>query len=459
MRIAYLSPLPPQRTGIADYSAALLPELLSRDGVEVHVFTSDEGLDFARTQLEELAGAGTYRQLREQQANEPFDLVIYQMGNSPYHLEIRELALEIPGLVALHEFVLHHLVQAATLARGDDEAYIEEMRYCYGPSGERAARLATDPDISIDLFSYPLFERTVDRSLGVLVHNETTRDRVLASRPTTLVCHVPSALDVAKVQANRDGSAARRRLGIAEETFVCGTFGLVTPAKRLEPTLGAFRELLTERPDSRLVIAGEVSPHYDLDSLLGEGLEEKVILTGRLDEAEFLDTMAAVDVGINLRYPSAGETSYTLLWLLALAKPVLVSARGPAGELPDDVVIPIPIGADEELWLREALCVLAEEPLTRRDLGKRGKAWVEGNNTPSVAVDGYLEAARAAVSETVYRAVPPLTPFSEKDIETEVLAQVAAALGDLGVEETDERPLREIADRMAELGWSQSHPE
>ena len=54
------------------------------------------------------------------------------------------LALELPGVVVLHEFMLHHLVRGLTLARGDAAGYLDEMRYAAGRSGEMAARRLLD---------------------------------------------------------------------------------------------------------------------------------------------------------------------------------------------------------------------------------------------------------------------------------------------------------------------------
>ena len=49
---------------------------------------------------------------------------------------------------------------------------------------------------------------------------------------------------------------------------------------------------------------------------------------------------------------------------------------------------------------------------------------------------------------------PPLAPYSRDDVDTELLAEIAAALGDLGVTEADEEILSAVAHRVAELGVS-----
>ena len=73
MRIAYFSPLPPARSGIADYSAALLTELTRH--AEVTTFTErPASFDPAA-----------------------YDVCLYQVGNNPFHFAPYEMALEYPG--------------------------------------------------------------------------------------------------------------------------------------------------------------------------------------------------------------------------------------------------------------------------------------------------------------------------------------------------------------------------
>jgi len=94
-KIAFFSPLPPARSGIADYSATLLEEL--RKLADVQVFSSKPAsFDPA-----------------------DFDVVLYQVGNNAHHDFCYETALEHPGVVVIHEANLHHLIADITIKRGD----------------------------------------------------------------------------------------------------------------------------------------------------------------------------------------------------------------------------------------------------------------------------------------------------------------------------------------------------
>jgi hypothetical protein len=52
---------------------------------------------------------------------------------------------------------------------------------------------------------------------------------------------------------------------------------------------------------------------------------------------------------------------------------------------------------------------------------------------------------------------PPLAPYPHDDVDTELLVEEAAALGDLGVVETDGEVLAAVADRLTDLGVGAAH--
>src|SRR6476660_7335735 len=109
MRVAFFSPLPPAKSGIADYSAALL-ERLNTPTFVVETFTSrPAAFDASR-----------------------YDVCVYQLGNNPYHGFVYEAALEHPGVVVMHEANLHHLVADLTINRNDWDGYVREVGRNHG---------------------------------------------------------------------------------------------------------------------------------------------------------------------------------------------------------------------------------------------------------------------------------------------------------------------------------------
>jgi glycosyltransferase involved in cell wall biosynthesis len=460
MRLAYFSPLPPQRSGIADYSAELLPVLARHLEVEPFV---DEGVkvDPEISARFPIRGDKAFPALWE---SGRYDAVLYHIGNNPdYHARAWRMLMRIPGVVVLHEPMLHHLVRGMTLARGDLGSYVEEMRYAYGRTGESLARRSLGTGIPLDAWSYPLFERVVDASLGLLVHNGCTRDRVLASRPGTRIVKVPHHLSLGApgaAQGEADPQAARAALGLPPEGLLFASFGFITPAKRIDVALRAFARLRREvAPDALYLLVGEVSPHYDFAKILTPELSAGVVPVGRTELPAFLSYMAAADVAINLRYPSAGETSGTLIRLLGLGKAVLVSNTGAFAEIPDGCCAKIDLGVcddgdvSEEDLLFATLRALATDPALRRQMGENARRHIAAHHTLEGSAQAYADFVRATVEARPepFRPVPPLAPYPPEDVLSDIAAAVAAEAVDLGGEDDGEL-LRELAAVLAGLG-------
>jgi glycosyltransferase involved in cell wall biosynthesis len=451
VRIAFASPLPPATSGVADYAAELLPALAGA-GLEPTLFYEGS----ARPELDGAWPAHPIGELRARASE--FDLALYQLGNSaPHHAAIHRVLLELPGVVVLHEYMLHHLVRARTLDAGDAAGYVDEMRYCAGETGRREAQRLLDTHHPVDAWRFPLFERVVDRSLGIVVHSEFARRRVLASRAVARVARVPFPVDPARHPpvTSEEQWAARRELGLADGAFVLGSFGLVTPHKRLEPVLEAFAALRAERPGAVFLVCGEVSPHYDLAARIAERGADGVRVTGRLEPGRFRAAMCACDVAVNLRYPTGGETSASLLALLAAGTPALVSDLGSFGELPDGVVAKVPIDEHETAHLVELLRRLAADTELRRALGAAARRYVERDHAVGDTAAAYVRFLRevAAAPRTLAPAVPPLAPGGRSPAAS-LLASIGADVADLGLDEGEEELLAGVAREVAELGWA-----
>jgi len=127
-----------------------------------------------------------------------------------------------------------------------------------------------------------------------------------------------------------------------------------------------------------MVLVGEEHPHYPLRPLIRElGLEDVVRIMGHVPIESFTKLLAATDYCINLRRPTAGETSGSFLRALALGKPTLVSEIGSFLELPDEVSFKIPVDEKEVEWLYEYMKTLLEDPKLARAVGECGRAYVE----------------------------------------------------------------------------------
>lgn len=454
MRVAYFSPLPPQRSGIADYSAELLPYLTRQAEIELFIDSGHRPIPEITKQFP----VHNYRKFPTLAKQRSYDVCLYHMGNhAHFHEYIYRTLLKYPGIVVLHEYVLQHFIQGITLLRGDQPGYVEEMRYCYGRTGAYLAQQLLDINQAVDPWAYPLFERVVDASLGIIVHNEHSRQRVLASRPLARIgkINAPMYLDTGAKLAKGERAA----LGLSPEAFVVGSFGFVASPKRLEVSLRAFARFRREFPEAIYVLVGEVLPSADIDRLIeATGLGDGVILTGYVDLEKFLQYMATVDLAINLRFPTGGETSASAIRLMGLGKPVIMSNAGSFAEYPDDCCIKIDVDEMEEETLLAMMRALAADEDLRRQIGVNAQRYIQTYHTLEGSAQGYIDFIQDTLTSPPrpFATVPPLVKPAEDDVLTGLIADVAAEMVDLGIGETDEGILRDVAQSIVDLGANRS---
>ncbi|MBM3762358.1 MAG: glycosyltransferase [Acidobacteria bacterium] len=355
MKLAFFSPLPPAKSGIADYSAALLEPLKG------------------------LASVTTFD--KEPASLNGFDALVYQIGNNAYHASIYECALRHPGVVVLHEANLHHLHAERTIKRGHWDEYVDEVAYDGGPKArafaERVRRLEVGPDYE----GVPMLRRLLESAKGVIVHSDCVGQAVRDSGyegPIRKIWHGAWIERDPTRKPLRD--FYRTKLGLTPKSVLVGAFGFLKPYKRIAESLRAFRRLTRLNPDVRMILCGEPHPELQLDSLLrGLGLEEHVRVLGYLNSEDFHHYMEASDVILNLRYPTVGESSGTLLRAFSLGKPVLVTRIGSFNEYPDEICLKVPAPPDtaEEDTIFEYLNLLASRPSYAKTLGERARKWVE----------------------------------------------------------------------------------
>jgi glycosyltransferase involved in cell wall biosynthesis/SAM-dependent methyltransferase len=403
MRLAYFTPLPPSKSGIADYNAELLPYLAR--GAEITVFV-EQANEVRENRNREDFPVHNAVHFDEIHLRHPFDLCIYHQGNNPYHEFIYERALETPGLLALHEHCLHHLIAWRTLAREDQDGYWNEMFYAYGRQGARMAGMR-DRAVSSEYqqFLMPLNRRLTERSLGVVVHNayaasqlEGLNEDWNGDTPVEIIPHhlSPKAFELDRM----DKLECRRSLGIPDDAWAIASLGFITESKRIPTVLSAFKRLLRLVPNAIYLVVGEDHWRWSVAPLIEElGLQSHVRITGYATERDFFRYLKAVDVIVNLRFPTAGETSGTLIRALGAGKPVIVTDFGQFGELPDDVVMKVPIGPDEERDLLRRLQALSFRPTLRESLSRRAAEWTRTECEISRSAARYLNLAERIIEK------------------------------------------------------------
>ena len=337
MKVGFFSPLPPARTGVADYSASLLRAL---------------------------------QQLGQVAVNKPdADIALYHLGNNQLHREIYQRALDQPGVIVLHDAVLQHFF-LGTLSEAD---YVAEFAYNYGSwSTDLArdlwlhrARSAADPQY----FRYPMLRRISERSLAVIVHNPRAAEMVREHAPGAVIHEIPHLWEPAPLPSDFDVIRLRAKLS-PPHTFLFGVFGHLRESKRLPAVLRSF-ERARGTADVALLIAGDfVSSDLarSLEPMLGSA---GILRVGYTEDRDFWRYAAAVDACINLRYPAAGEASGIAIRLMGIDKPVIVTSASETSRFPKSACLRVDSGAAEEEMLAHYMIWLARFPEDARAIGQR----------------------------------------------------------------------------------------
>ena len=461
MRIAWFSPFPPVRTGIAGRSAALVAALAAR-GVSVDRYPEAAAHDFP---------------WRHRQA--PYDLVVYQFGNSSHHDYAWPYALRYPGLVVLHDTRLHHARAALLLRETRAADYRAELAWSEPAVSPDAAELAIAGFDSRLYYDWPMVRGLVASSRLTAVHGNAAREELIAalSTPNVTTPKIQAKTQAANAEAINAQSAdshldavsrivsirlgegelvspereararreIRRRYDIAPDAIVFASFGGMTPEKRLPQILAALRATLRHAPNAHLLLAGARAAHYDVAAgIAALDLQRHVTVAGYLErDADLTDHLAACDVSLNLRWPTARETSGPWLRALAAARPTIVTDLVHLADVPsldprtwtvsavsttddrrptaDDrrhtidgrtsdfgprtsdlgprhaIAVAIDI-LDEDHSLRLAMRRLAGDAALRAELGAAAREWWQREHAVEVMVGDYERAIAAAMA-------------------------------------------------------------
>jgi glycosyltransferase involved in cell wall biosynthesis len=402
VKVAYYSPMSPSRSGIADYSALLLPAL--RERVE-EVVVAEPGKRAPRA-----------------------DVAVYHIGNDPdAHGWIVDALRKRSGVVVLHEYVLHHLIAGITIGRGNGRAYLEAMERELGVAG-RLLGLGVLDNLLPLLWEtqperFPLSGTILDLARGLIVHSRFVEARAREAGYGGPLWRIPHPAWPMHDVVRDDNTTGEPLIGC---------FGYLNMNKRIPQLLEAFAAFRRRRPGARLLLAGAAAERFDVGRRLERlGLTDgEVLREDYVPEERMWSLMAACDVLVNLRFPTMGETSGSVIRGLSLGKPLIVSDVGWFSELPDDAALKVPVDEYEVPTLAAALELATT---CHKQLGAGALAYVRTEHDLGRSADGYAKALEeAAGGEAVSDAV---------------LWELARAASEVGIDD-----LTEIAARAREAG-------
>ena len=431
MKIAYFTPVSPQRTGIADYSERETLPYLSRYA-DIDVFI-DERIKPTNQDLISNFNIHPYTEYDEMKGK--YDIALYHMGNSEYHKFIYESLLKYPGITVLHDIYLHGFLWCNSLSKGDRHNYLKEFEYCHGPEGLEVAKKAVETGVYPE-FEYPLIKRIVNNSLGIVCHSNFGLKKTLECNSGVFTSKINHPLRIAeeiKIIDRVDTEDLKVKLGIDKKEQVITSFGFINAHKRYPILLSAFKRFLRDYPNSILLLVGE--DLMGIDGLITDlGIGKSVKMTGYAPFNRIMDYLAVSDFCVNLRYPTAGETSGSVLRIMAAGKPVIVSNVGWFSEIPDSCCLKVDVDSYEEEILLECMKLLSYDIRLRGALGANAKSYVIKEHNPE------------KIAREYYMFIRNILNGNEIIIE-----DVSEKLIELGIRDNDEDIIRKVSEQVHEL--------
>jgi glycosyltransferase involved in cell wall biosynthesis len=370
-----------------------------------------------------------------------YDLIVYNLGNHwPFHGEIFRVSQMMPGLIVLHDFVMHHFMAAYYFDHlKKPDRYIDAMERLYGKPGRAIAETALSGNglriwETNEVANFPMFEEVIRGSYGVIAHSDflAERLRLVFNGP---VCKIPLACELpAEVRG-----ISREELGIPPDRLLILTMGHVNPFKRVHSVLRSMSTLGELREKVFYVVLGPYSKEYYLvlEELVREGqLEDAVRFLGYTSDEAWHAYLQHADLCVNLRFPAFEGASRSMIEGMSYGKAMIVSDTGSYSELPDDTVWKIE-PSREATELPKALRELITNPEARSRLGQNALELAKSQYQVSHYVEKFLKFSE------VFRQTKPVLEFADR---------VARTLKDLEVNSTT-GAAGSIADRAYDLFW------
>jgi len=353
-----VTPLPPAETGLATYAMRVIRNTGNlADWTVAYTPGSDPSVlpaDVSRLPVEEL------------QSNALPDARIFQIGNSPHCFPIVQALYRLGGTALFHETVLHHMLRYCYLESDKYEDYRRELVFSFGPSAEAVEHNLLNHRLSVHeydlkLKQYPLIGRILhschsavflNSYAASMVNNAFPDDRIL------IIGHPLSELPDIKIPEK-------------PYALCLGVIGTNHPGRNLDLVLEAAELIRNDIPDAGLILIGSGYPTE---------LPEWVKTTGRLEEVEYQGWIRTLDYVIDVRHPTCGETSGSLLEAMRAGIPSIVTASGSFNNMPSDAVIRV-LPDNIVQGVVSAVHLLEDRPNLNRCISEKASLYAESTGS------------------------------------------------------------------------------
>jgi glycosyltransferase involved in cell wall biosynthesis len=394
-RIAWVSPTPPSRTGIADYAVEVARTLSDRFELEwiIDADAEQPSLEVSKTWL-----CLSRSDFANRHRARPYDLFVYHLGNSRFHAYQLPMLQDYPGLAVLHDLSCGYIGDPSQDHSVWPGSLLDEVRF----HGDEFIAMLVESNLMKASIA-PRFSRMSRRILqsivAGIVHSNTAwqETRRLTDAPISVV----PMIAVAPLLRTRQEE--RKRLGIPADRWVVTTLGLDDHAKRTPTIVKAIANLPDDLKQRTLfIVAGEMGQQKkrELEQLARErGIPGQVECRGRVELDDLAAYAFAAEVNIQLRYPSNGETSAVLLRALAAGATCITSDSATMAEFPNSVTLKVRSPAQDEVDLTAALTRLASDESLRVELGQNARRFIAERHSPQIVAAHYAAAVEQAMQQ------------------------------------------------------------
>lgn len=399
-RLAYFTPLPPARSGIADYNAAFLPYLSRYFDIEIFIDDQEKPTGPIAAMFP-IRSSKDFPRLRDH-----FYAVMYEFGNSEFHVHMQEMLERFPGIVGLHDAYLSGMLAYITFTKDPSFIYREALA-SHGTKARRyLAPCRGESDGLGELIrELPITKGVMDKAIGLISHAPFNREVSKKHYPYGWRAPfriIKQIVRLAKVNSQERRRAKKAELGFDPDDFVVATFGHIAWTKLGDRLLEAFvRSTLALDPNTKLVFAGELASDAFganlKDAISRSRYADKIRITGFLAEKKFSDYLAATDVAFQLRQFSRGGTPKGVLDCLANGVPTVVNDYASYQDYPSDVVHKIPEQPTVDDVV-QALERIFDDAAYRAQLMEAGRNYVAQEHAPEAIAAEYACAIHELVS-------------------------------------------------------------
>lgn len=360
VEIAFFSPLPPKESGISDYSVDILNEICQYFNVDVYID------DNYKVDCELASNVTIYnhRTFENNVRQKNYHEIIYQMGNSDFHLYMYPYIKKYKGIIVLHDYNMNGIALHYSLyLKKNKRLYKELLLEDYDKQIVNAyMEKVNDGSIYNNLYDLELNGFVTNYANKIIVHSDYAKEKLLKNKFDKDIAKIYSYVKISKL-INKE--VFREKYNLNKNDVVFASFGHIHETKRAIPILKAFAQISKIYDNAIYIFVGKLNKSLknEFEKITQEsGIVNKVRVTGYVDLSDFLEYVNCIDIGLNLRHPYNGENSASVIRMLERQKCVIVNDVGSFSEIPDSACYKIRPASlmDEEQEINEIFKAMQE---------------------------------------------------------------------------------------------------